>query len=103
MAYGIQIFEDDGTNFTETYSPFNIVDQFEVSGSGTRYYEMAPGESLAVVEISPVNMSAAGVNITIAARDGRVYWPVDGNSSMAAGEYRAMTESGRVILVVKRR
>jgi len=103
MAYGIQIFEDDGTNFTETYSPFNIVDQFAVSGAGTRIYEMAPGESLALVEISPVNMSASGVNISIAAKDGKVYWPVDGNTPMAAGEYRAMTESGSIILVVKRR
>ncbi len=102
MAYGIQIIEDDGTNFTETYRPFNVLEQFLVSASGTRYYSVESGERIVIVEMKSYTPEL-GNPITLSAVGGVVKWPIDPTSAPAPGEHRAFTNIGTSILVLRTR
>nr|WP_181715821.1 hypothetical protein [Aeromonas caviae] len=102
MAYGITIIEDDGTNFTETYRPFNVLDQFEVSASGTRYYSVESGERLIIIETSSFT-PALGSPVVLSAVGGVVRWPIDPATAPAPGEHRAFTNIGFSIIVLRSR
>ena len=102
MAYGIQIIEDDGTNFTETYRPFNVLEQFSVSASGTRYYSVEGSERLVIIEMKSYT-PALGAPIALSAVGGVVRWPIDPMSTPAPGEHRASTNIGTSFLVQRTR
>lgn len=102
MSYGIMIVEEDGTNWVETYRPFNMVDQIVITGSGVRSYNMLPGDQLFLVEgQSFTGGSATGIGVS--AIGGQVKWPVSNATAVVAGEHRVFVPSGASVLVIKQR
>lgn len=102
MGYGVMIVEEDGTNWVETYRPFNMVDYIVITGSGTKNYLLAAGEQLVLVEgQSYSGGSSAGIGVS--AIGGQVKWPVANTTAVVAGEHRVFVPSGAFVMVMKKR
>ena len=100
MAYGIAIYEPNGSDFISTYYPYNVIDAITLTASGSKSYTLASGESLRIVEASPYINSGACCVITISG--GTVSWankstPSSANVSGSAG----VAAQGTLLFVLK--
>lgn len=100
MAYGAIVYEADGVNFTDVFSPYNIIDSFYLSAAGTASYSLASGESLAVIDMNPYFSNGACCVVTISG--GTVSWANRANTK-GLGASAIVAWRGSKICVVKKR
>lgn len=102
MSYGILIVEDDGTNWVETYRPFNVIDQLVITGTGSVNYQLSDGEQLVLVESATYQADLAN-GVGVRALNGRVTWPISKSEPIVSGEQRCYLQNGGFVLVLKKR
>lgn len=104
MSYGIQIIEPDGTNWVETFQPFNIIDSFIPSGSGSKTYPMASGDQIWITPSLKTDPPVYnGMWVYANMTTGVVKWPTSESYVTKANEMVIYVHSGEAIFVMRRR
>lgn len=104
MSYSIQIIEPDGTNWVETFQPFNLIDSFIPSGSGAKTYAMSAGDQIWIcpsLKTDPPVYNGMWVYANMVT--GVVKWPIDKGYSVKANEVMIYVHSGEAIFVMRKR
>lgn len=83
MSFGVQIFNDTGKDITSGVVTEFIVDSFEVTGAGSKTYQLSSGESLRYLRtLSYVEYLSPRFNITsVSISGGTISWSGNTNSS----------------------
>lgn len=100
MAYGAVIYDPAGNDFVSLFAPFNIIDSFYLTSSGSKAYTLSAGESLAVVDMNPYYSNGACCSVTISG--GTVSW-VNKSNTTGLGSTSVVAVQGSKICVVKKR
>lgn len=104
MSYGIQIIEPDGTNWVETFQPFNIIDTFIPSGRGSKTYAVSAGEQICIcpsLKTDPPVYNGMWVYANMTT--GVVNWPSSDSYLLKANEMVIYVHSGEAIFVMRKR
>lgn len=74
MSFGIQIFDESGKNLVENEGSVFYIDFFHAVNSGSKSYDLGPGEYLEAIIIDQFNPDSRRAATNFSVSGNTVYW-----------------------------
>lgn len=99
-TYGIKIIQPNGTDFTETYKPVNLLYATTLTANGSFTATLLAGESL-IVPLPAMYKFANASYYAVYVNGGTVSWTLNG-STTATG-FKGIVWPSSMLLIMRRR